>query len=98
MMWLHGYEFKRKGKCSVQVGGKKPSNYGLSYYFLKTLLCTVNYILMTLQLKRVTKQLCMCIYSDLEFDNSCYEWQARGHLLCEESKFYLSINAIKGLP
>lgn len=26
------------------------------------------------------------------------EWQTKGHLLCEESKFYLSINSIKGLP
>lgn len=26
------------------------------------------------------------------------EWQARGHLLCEESKLYLSVNAIEGLP
>lgn len=88
---------------SSSWGEENPSNCGLSYYFLKTLLCTVNYTLMTLQLKRVKKQLCMCINNDLEFDNSCQnscssEWQARGHLPCEESKFYLSINAIKGLP
>lgn len=49
MMWLHGYEFKRKGKLSVQVGEKNPSNYALNYYILKTLLCTVSDTLMTLQ-------------------------------------------------
>lgn len=50
---------REKENFQFKLGEKNPSNYALSNYFLKTLLCTVNYTLMTLQFKRVTKSVCV---------------------------------------
>lgn len=52
---------REKENDQFKLGEKNPRNYVLSFYFLKTLLCTVNYTLMTLQLKRVTKKVCVCV-------------------------------------